>query len=242
MPEFITPANFSGASELTASTGLAIIDQGRWQFSQAGYNDGVSFGLSLGWPDPEFAGSRTSGAPPPPRTPISGGRLLLRAQGWSIPGGNELTAYTDPITHVTYPAEDCRITITGAWVVIRRVNSNSFNGPGVEYQGRTATDQGSRDMDPWLLSYTAGAVTYVIQGSGVEGGALDTFTGHVFECEVTESARTNNSNYAFQSNSVTTPAWVYVYQRQWQVATAQESAPANRDLMAAIQQFRQTKS
>lgn len=219
MPQFITPPELSGVGELTASTGLEVQEQGLWQFSQAGYNDGVTFGVSIGWPNSAYLGTSTYGAPPPPRDPLSAGQLRLRAQGWSIPGGNDLTSYTDPDTGITYGAELCKITITGAWSVTREVNSDSYNSFGVERAGRTETDLGSRDMDPWLLSYTSPQATYVIQGSGVEGGALDTFTGHEFRCDITETARTTNSNYAFQSNTTCRPAWIYVYIRQWQVYT-----------------------
>jgi hypothetical protein len=236
MPDFITPPEFSGVAALTASTGLAVVEAGLWQFSQAGYNDGVTFGLSLSWPNSAYNGQFSYGAPPPPRQPISGGTLRLQAQAWPIPGGSVLTAYTDPITGDYYSAAQCRITIVGAWSVTRQVNSNSFNSFGVELAGGTDTDLGSRDMDPWLLSYDSPRVSYVIQGAEVAGGAQDTFTPHVFYCEITESARTDNSNYMFQSNTVVSPAWIYQYQRQWQIPSQVD------DLQLRVTQFRQTRS
>jgi len=217
MPDFITPLEFSGVAALTASTGLVVIDAGAWLFSQAGYNNGLTFGLSLSWPNTAYNGQFSYGAPPPPGQPISGGTLRLQAQGWSIPGGSALTEYTDPETGDYYSAAQCQITIVGAWSVARLVNSNSFNSFGVALAGRTSTDLGARDMDPWLLSYDSPRATYVIQGSEVDGGAQDTFSSHVFECVITETARTDNSNYMFQSNTVVTPAWIYQYQRQWQI-------------------------
>lgn len=236
MPEFITPPEFSGVAALTASTGLEVVESGAWQFSQAGYNDGATFGASLSWPNQAYPGQFSYGAPPPPGHPISAGTLRLQAQAWSIPGGSELTAYTDPSTHVVYPADACQIIITGAWVVVRQENSNSFNSFGVERTGRTETDLGARDMDPWLLNYTSPQATYVIQGSAVEGGAQDTFSDHVFFCEITETATTDNSNYMFQSNTVATPTWVYWYQRQWQIPDD------SLDLLQRVAQFRNTRS
>ena len=209
MPTFITP--FSGTAELTASTGLTVISQGQWQFSQAGYNDGVTFGVSLGGPD--------LAAPAAPALVAESGVLELRAQAWHIAGiGNALTAYTDPDTGITYPSDRCRIEITGAWRVQRRPNSNSFNGAGVIYSGRTETDEGLRDMAPFLLDYqTLTARSYRIQGSAVVGGAQDTFSQHVFFCRVRESATTDNTNRLFQSNSVVQPRWIYTYSKSWQI-------------------------
>ena len=197
MPTFITP--YSGNAELTASNGLEIITPGLWRFSQAGYNDGATFGLSMTYPNPE-----------------SGGELYLRAQDWQIPPGLELTGYTDPETMITYPAAACRITITGRWAVVRRVNPNSFNGVGVAYTGRTETDQGSRDMGPWLLDYLSPIAMYVRQGSAVTGGALDNFSQHVFECKITETSGSDNSNRQYQSNTTVRPTWVYSYTKSWQ--------------------------
>jgi hypothetical protein len=95
MPTFITP--YSGTAELTASNGLTVIDQGTYTFSQNGYNDSATFGLSLG--GPRRAGQ---GVEPLPTEPITGGLLHLRGENWTIAGiGNALTAYTDPDTHVT---------------------------------------------------------------------------------------------------------------------------------------------
>ncbi len=227
MIQWIEPVSQSGTGELTVSTGLVIQEQGLWQFSQAGYNDGATFGVSLAFPRGSmgpsdfYYGPRDPGRAPPQ----SAGELVLAAQGWSIPGGNALTSYTDPETQMTYPADQCQITITGGWQVDRAVNSNSFNSFGVELTGRTDTDLGSRDMSPWLLSYTSPAVTYVIQGAAVTGGAQDTFTDHEFRCRITEIATTANSNFSFQSNTVARPAWVYQYRRRWQ-ATADTSALA----------------
>jgi hypothetical protein len=197
MPTFITP--YSGTGELTASNGLEIVEPGLWQFSKSGYNDGATFGLSMTYPSPE-----------------SGGKLHLQAQAWNIPPGSDLDSYTDPITHITYPAETCRIEITGRWVVMRRQNSNSFNGVGVEYGGKTSTDQGDRDMGPWLLNYESVLATYVRQGSGVTGGAQDTFSDHVFRCEITETSTSDNSNRLYQSNTTVRPTWVYIYSKSWQ--------------------------
>jgi len=198
MSTFITP--FSGQAELTASTGLSVTESGLWRFSQSGYNDGATFGLSLTHP-----------------SPLSGGTLSLRAQGWTIAViGNSLTAYTDPDTMITYPAARCRITVTGRWQVTRQQNSNSFNGQGITYAGETITDQGGRSQGPYLLSYTGPLETYVIQGAAVTGGAEDTFSSHVFFVTCTESATSDNSNKEFQSNSVTRPTWQYTYAKSWQ--------------------------
>ena len=217
MPTFITP--YSGQAELTASNGLEIISQGLWRFSESGYNDGATFGLSMTYPSPE-----------------SGGVLQLRAQGWQIPPGSDLTDYTDPDTLITYPADACQIIITGRWVMPRGINSNSFNGTGVEYQGTTVTDQGSRSMGPWLLDYLSPVATYVRQGSAVTGGAIDTFGSHVFHCEITESSTSDNSNRQYQSNTIVRPVWAYTYVKSWQIPDA------NPELLMAIQRFRQVKS
>jgi hypothetical protein len=235
MPVFVTPPGFSGTAELTASTGLEVVSQGIWTFSQAGYNDGATFGASLGWPDPQLVGRFSSAAPKLPATPITAGVLSLRAQNWQIPVGSDLSEYTDPATHVTYTAAQCRVVITGQWIVIRQVNSNSYNSFGVERSGLTVTDQGSRSMDPWLLDFVSEPATYVIQGSEVTGGARNTFSDHVWTCEITESATTDNSNYAFQSNTIARPVWAYTYSKSWQVL-------AMSPLAAAIAQYRQTRS
>jgi len=200
MPTFVTP--YSGSAELTANTGLTVVDQGLWRYSQAGYNDGATFGLSLGHPNP-----------------LSGELLHLRAEDWSIAViGNELTSYTDPDTSITYGPELCRIVVTGAWQVIRQQNSNSYNSFNITYSATTVTDLGDRSMNPYLLSYVSPAATYVIQGSGVDGGAQDTFTSHVFEFRATETAASTNSNREFQSNTVTRPVWAYTYSKSWQTA------------------------
>jgi hypothetical protein len=219
MSTFITPPGYSGTAELTASNGLTVIKQGSWKFSQAGYNDGATFGLSLGWPMSPDNAEVTYGAPPPPHSPITGGELHLSAQDWTIATiGNSLISYTDPTTHITYPADVCRILVTGRWQVIRQINSNSWNGVGIRYNATTVTDQGSRDMNPYLLSYTSAQVSYVIQGADVDGGAQDTFSDHVFECRATEQASTTNSNGEFQSNSITRPVWEYSYSMSWQTS------------------------
>ena len=196
-----------------------MIKQGSWKFSQAGYNDGATFGLSLGWPMSPDNAEVTYGAPPPPYSPITGGELHLSAQDWTIDSiGNSLISYTDPDTHITYSADVCRILVTGRWQVIRQINSNSWNGVGIRYNATTVTDQGGRDMNPYLLSYTSAQVSYVIQGAEVDGGAQDTFTTRVFECRATESAASTNSNREFQSNTVTRPTWIYTYSKSWQTA------------------------
>ena len=213
MSTFITP--FSGTAELTASNGLTVIDQGTYTFSQNGYNDSATFGLSLG--GPRRAGQ---GVEPLPTEPITGGLLHLRGENWTIAGiGNTLTSYTDPLTGLTYSAAQCRISVTGRWQVIRQPNSNSFNGVGIIYGGITETNLGSRTMGPvFLLSYTSPPATYVIQGSAVEGGAQDTFSSQVFECRCTETVSTENSNREFQSNTITRPVWAYSYVKQWQTS------------------------
>lgn len=200
MPTFITP--YSGSAELTASTGLEIERLGLWRFNQAGYVDDATFGLSLGSSNPSDTGD-----------------LSLRAQNWPIAEiGNQLTAYTDPGTGTTYPAAACRITVTGRWAVTRQVNSNSFNSVGVLYRGLTETDQGSRIMDPVLLNYVAEPITLIIQGSEVEGGAVNTFADREFRCRITESTSTDNSNRQYQSNTTVRPVWAYEYSKSWQTA------------------------
>ena len=200
MPTFVTP--YSGSAELTAANGLSVIDAGLWTFSRQGYNDGATFGLSLGHPNP-----------------LSGGLLHLRAEDWPIAEiGNDLTSYTDPDTSTTYGPELCRIVITGAWQVIRQQNSNSYNSFNITYSATTVTDLGDRSMNPYLLNYTSPQATYVIQGSGVAGGAQDTFSNHVWEFRATESAASTNSNREFQSNTITRPVWAYTYSKSWQTA------------------------
>lgn len=215
MPTFITP--YSGSAQLTASNGLVVIEQARWQFSRFSYADGATFGVTLDFPTRDLLGPYYDvNANPPPPGPLESGLLHLRAENWPIADvGNELTAYTVP-GGPTYPASKCRITVTGSWWVIRAQISASYNSFGVNYAGRTETDQGGRDMSGDLLTYQAQPVTYVIQGSGVTGGALDTFTGHEFWCRVTESASTVNSNRAFTSNTSARPVWAYVYAKSWQ--------------------------
>lgn len=198
---FVTPPGFSGSGRLSAGSGLQILDQGAWQFSQAGYNDGESFGVSLSYPRSE-----------------SSGPLLLRARNWAIPViGNDLTSYTDPETGDTYPASQCRILLVGRWQVTRQPNSNSFNSFGVSYTGITVTDQGSRAFQGFPQSLITAESQYVIQGAEVEGGAQDTFTDHEFRCECSESTATVNSNRLYQSNSIARPVWAYVYSKSWQI-------------------------
>lgn len=201
MPTFITPSQYSGNAELTAANGLEIIELGLYRYSQSGYNDGATFGLSLTHPKPN-----------------NGGELLLKGKNWTIAGiGNDLTSYYDPNTGITYPASQCRIVVTGRWQVARQQNSNSFNSIGVFYNGITATDQGDRTMNPNLLYYTSGFATYIIQGADVAGGALDTFTDHEFFCRTVESTTSDNSNKEYQSNTITRPAWAYSYSKSWQI-------------------------
>jgi hypothetical protein len=181
---------------------LQIRDIALYQFSGPGFNNGQTFGLTLAHPKP-----------------LSGGELHLSAQNWRIGDiGNDLVSYTDPDSGITYPASKCRITVTGHWSVTRKQNSNSFNSVGILYSGQTETDQATREMtDNDLLNLNPPDVTYVIQGSGVDGGAINTFGTHVFYCKVTEQATSDNSNKQFTSNTVTTPVWVYEWTRSWQV-------------------------
>ena len=218
MPTFITPNGYSGSAVLTASNGLTVIDQGRWFFSKQGYNDGATFGLSLNWPtSPGGSYSYDYGPYTPPPHPQSGGILHLTAENWPIAViGNALQSYTDPDTLITYPADQCRITVRGQWQVTRQQNSNSYNSFNIQYIGTTETDQGNRAMNPWLLSYNTTYSTYVIQGSAVDGGAQDTFSDHLFYARMTEDASSTNSNREFQSNSITRPVWVYTYAMSWQ--------------------------
>jgi hypothetical protein len=217
MSTFFTPMGFSGSAELTASTGLAILDQGSWRFSQSGYNDGATFGLSLGYPlssqPQDFSYGPTTGTVPV----LSGGELHLSAQNWPIAViGNELTDYVGPDS-VFYPANRCRITVRGRWQITRQQNSNSFCGIGIEYGGETRTDSGDRSQGPSLLTLITGYGEYVIQGSGVTGGAQDTFSSHLFWVRCTETATSDNSNRTFQSNTVIRAAWIYDYAKSWQV-------------------------
>lgn len=215
---FYTPTGYTGTAQLTASTGLTVLAAGLWRFSQQGYNDGTTFGLSLSWPNHGYNGEFTYGAPPAQVTPLSGGELHLSATDWPIAVvGNTLTDYTDPDTHITYPASQCRILVVGCWSVMRQPNSNSFNSFGVLWDGNTETDQGSRTMNPYLLNYQSDLATYVIQGADVTGGAMDTFSSHEFWVKATELASSTNSNYEFQSNTTTSPAWVYTYTKSWEI-------------------------
>lgn len=202
MSTFFTPPGYSGTAELIANNGLTIIDQGIWRYSQAGYNDGATFGLSLTHP-----------------SPTEGGLLHLRGENWTIAVvGNELTSYTDPETSEFYPADTCRITVTGNWLVVRQQNSNSYNSFNISYVGLTQTDLGDREMSPSLLTYSSPTAQYVIQGSAVTGGAVDTFSTQVFECKATESSSSTNSNKEYQSNTITRPAFVYSYSKSWQTS------------------------
>jgi hypothetical protein len=209
MATFITP--YSGTAELTASTGLEIREQNNWLFSKSGYNDGATFGVSLGGPTKPAPGAAVATA--------DSGLLSLEAENWLIGGiTNQLISYTDPDTGITYGADRCRITVQGQWIVIRKPNPNSMNFIGSIYQGRTETDLGDRDMSVNLLNFTSPIVSYVIQGSAVDGGAQNTFSSRRFFCRCRESCTTDNSNRAFQSNSTARPAWVYDYQISWQTS------------------------
>lgn len=217
MSTFFTPDGFSGTAQLTASTGLGIIDQGFWRFSGPGFNDGATFGLSLGYPispQPQDFSYGPAGTPVPI---LSGGLLHLSATNWTIPVvGNTLTDYVAP--GIYYPASQCRITVRGRWQVVRQQNSNSFNGIGVEYGGETRTDAAERTMPGELLTLVSGYDTYVIQGADVSGGAQDTFSTHEFWVRVTETATTDNSNHTFQSNTITRPVWQFTYAKSWQIS------------------------
>ena len=218
MPSFISPTQYSGTAELTASNGLEIANQAKWTFSQSGYNDGATFGVSLGWPN-KGQGEYSYGVPAEKIKPNSSGVLHVRAKNWPIAVvGNTLTAYYDPDTGQTYSAERCRITVTGGWNVVRAVNSNSWNSIGVFYDGFTETNLGGREMKPYLLSYaTPYSSVYVIQGSEVTGGAVDTFSDVEFFCRCIHSTTSNNSNREYQSNSVARPVFVYSYSKSWQI-------------------------
>ena len=213
---FYTPPGYSGTSDLTASTGLNIIADARWSFSQQGFNDGATFGVSMGWPD-STRGNYYYGTNDTPQ-PMYSGELHLSAENWTIAVvGNTLTSYTVPGTGITYPSSQCRITVTGQWNIVRQPNSNSWNSIGVIYTGLTDTDAGSRAMHPWLLDYQSQQAVYVIQGADVTGGAINTFSDHEFWCKITESVTSNNSNYEFQSNSIARPVWSYSYSKSWEI-------------------------
>ena len=198
MPTFFAPANLQGTAELTATNGLTVIEQGLWLFSRSGYNDQATFGLSLTYPKP-----------------ANGGELKLEATNWPIAVvGNQLTDYVGEDS-VFYPASRCRILITGNWQIIRQQNSNSFNSVGVEYSGHTHTDISNRDYWGTFLTNT---VTYVIQGADVEGGAMDTFTDHLFYAHMTEATTSDNSNRLYQSNTISRPVWAYTYSKSWQIS------------------------
>ena len=218
MATFITPTGNTGLAELTASNGLVVTDQGEWRFSQAGYNDGITFGLSIVGPDPHVRSDIYEG-PPGGTAPVqSGGELHLRAQNWPIAVvGNQLTSYTDPATGETYGPDRCRIQVSGRWVVNRGNNANSMNGIGVLLGGHTYTDLGDRAMVPTLLSFQSLSASYVIQGASVVGGAQNTFSDHVFYCRCTEFITTDNSNRSFQSNTLARPTWIYTFAKSWQI-------------------------
>ena len=217
MPTFITP--YSGIAELSVATGLEIVESGKWTYSQSGYNDGATFGVSLSWPD-KAVGLYNYGTPAAQVKPISSGMLHVKAKNWPIAGiGNQLTSYTDPDTGITYEPDLCRITVIGRWNVLRQVNSNSWNSIGVFYNGLTETNLGGRDMDPYLLSYTTPEVSmYVIQGSSVVGGAQNTFSDVEFFCRCIHATTSNNSNREYQSNSIARPVFQYSYAKSWQTA------------------------
>lgn len=217
MPTFITP--YSGNAELTASNGLDIIHLARWQFNKFSYADGATFGVTIAFPNRDLNGPYyDANANPPPPGPLESGELHVRGQNWTIADiGNSLTAYTDPDTAITYPATKCRILVTGYWRIVRAQINASYNSFGVRYAGWTYTDQGEREMEAGALqTYTNSPVTYVIQGSGVDGGAQDTFSPHVWFAKITESASSVNSNRAFASNTFARPVWYYAYSKSWQ--------------------------
>lgn len=198
MPTFFTPPEFQGQAELTCATGLSVVSQGLWQFSQAGYNDSATFGVSLTHPRPQASGL-----------------LHVRAQNWNIAVvGNSLTPWVVDGVEI-YGAAQCQITVTGRWLVVLQDNSNSFNGVGVEHSGSIITDQGSTGF--WG-TYQGAQTRYVIQGSAVSGGAQDTFSSHVFEARCEQTTSTDNSNRQYQSNTVCRPAWVYSFAKSWQVS------------------------
>lgn len=198
---FYTPSGYTGQSQLTASSGLQVVQYGLWRFSQAGYNDGATFGLSLGTP-----------------APLNGGELSLSATDWNIAVvGNELTEYTNPDTGQTYLASQCRIQIVGQWQIVRQQNSNSYNSFNISYQGTTNTDLGNRSMNPNLLNFYSTYATYTIQGADVTGGAQDTFSNYEFYCNFTEIASSTNSNKEFQSNTIIRPVWTYTYTKSWEI-------------------------
>lgn len=225
MPTYITP--YSGTAELTASNGLTAVETNHWTFSQSGYNDGATFGVSLSWPptrksydygaDSRDTGFTYGGSPPIQMATTNrgaeSGLLHLTAQNWTIASiGNELTAYD------IYSADRCCIVVTGRWVVIRQENSNSYNSFGIVHDGLTETNLGNREMQkPFLLSYESPTATYIIQGADVEGGARDTFTAQEFWVKITESATSVNSNFEFQSNTIARPTWIYSYSKSWQI-------------------------
>lgn len=217
MTDFFTPTGYSGTAELTVSNGLSVTSQGSWLFSRPGYNDGATFGLSLGYPNQETKSEYFYGSPSRQPGPLSGGVLRVQAQNWPIAViGNELTDYVGEDS-VFYPASQCRIVITGRWNVVRQQNSNSFNSFGIIYAGYTHTDLGNRDA--WGFYQTVRA-TYVIQGAAVTGGAQNTFSSHLFYCEMTEQTTSDNSNFEYQSNTVSQPVWAYSYSKSWQTTPA----------------------
>lgn len=225
MATFITP--YSGTAELTASNGLEIRESGRWLFSRQGYNDGATFGVSLGAPYikgyyEEGQDTRDIGFQGGPGNytsqTLDSGLLHLRAKNWTIAQiGNSLTDYTDPDTFITYPADRCRIEVRGQWIVQRYPNPNSYNSFGIGYKGTTVTDQGDRTMDPALLTLITGFATYIIQGSAVTGGAIDNFSDHEFFCRCQHITNSVNSNREYQSNAIARPVWSYTYTKSWQI-------------------------
>jgi hypothetical protein len=195
MATFITP--FTGSAALTVSTGLNIEDQGTWMFEPPAYVDGITFGVTL-------ANAFNANS----------GELHLRATNWTIPViGNALTSYTDPDTHITYPASKCQIKLVGRWQIRRTINTASNTSQGVLYNSYTLTDQGDRTKaGTWYTPYH----TFIIQGDQVEGGAIDTFTTHEFWCRIVERTATRNTNGLYVSNTVASPIWAYDYYKSWQ--------------------------
>lgn len=197
---FYTPAGYSGTAELTVANGLNVTSQGLWLQGGAGYNDGATFGLSLTHP-----------------SPLTGGELAVSATDWTIANiGNELSDYTDPV-YGFLPADTCRITINGRWMIVRQQNSDSYNSFGCVYSGSTVTDLGSLVLQGQLQPYQSPPAVYVIQGAAVTGGAQDTFSAHEFFCTITEVGSTGNSNKLFQSNSISRPSFAYSYTKSWEI-------------------------
>jgi|688.fasta_scaffold466454_2 hypothetical protein len=197
MATFITP--YTGQAQLTVSNGLQIVDQAAWRFQPPANVDGITFGVTLA---NEYN--------------ADSGELHLRAVNWTIAEiGNSLTSYTDPETHITYPASQCQISVTGRWQIRRTINTASNTSQGVLYNSYTLTDQGDRlKAGTWYTPYH----TFVIQGADVDGGAINTFSDHEFFCRIKERTATRNTNGLYVSNTIASPVWAYTYSKSWQTA------------------------